>query len=117
MGQGEEDAAVVCAPEHHRDQPAAVQPGDRPGMHHPAVAEHGDPVADPVELVEPMRHVQHGGAGGVLGTMAGVLLLGVIQSLINQVGNLTAAFQQVVSGLFLALVVIAQRQLTKVQRT
>jgi galactofuranose transport system permease protein len=57
-----------------------------------------------------------GGAGGVVGTMAGVLLLGVIQSLINQVGNLTSAFQQVVSGAFLALVVVAQRQLTKVQR-
>ncbi|HEY8457735.1 MAG TPA: ABC transporter permease [Actinopolymorphaceae bacterium] len=57
-----------------------------------------------------------GGAGGILGTMAGVLLLGVIQSLINQVGTLTSAFQQVVSGAFLALVVIAQRQLSKAQR-
>ncbi|NUR89292.1 MAG: ABC transporter permease [Nonomuraea sp.] len=57
-----------------------------------------------------------GGAGGITGTVAGVLLLGVIQSLINQVGTLTAAFQQVVSGLFLALVVIAQRLLSKAQR-
>lgn len=54
-----------------------------------------------------------GGAGGLTGTMAGVLLLGVIQSLINQVGVLTAAFQQVVSGAFLAVVVVAQRVLRK----
>jgi hypothetical protein len=45
-----------------------------------------------------------GGAGGLTGTMAGVLLLGVIQSLINQVGVLTSSYQQVVSGAFLALV-------------
>ncbi|MEV0166060.1 monosaccharide ABC transporter membrane protein (CUT2 family) [Nonomuraea fuscirosea] len=57
-----------------------------------------------------------GGAGGITGSVAGVLLLGVIQSLINQVGNLTSAFQQVVSGLFLALVVVAQRLLSKAQR-
>ncbi|MEO3890997.1 ABC transporter permease [Nonomuraea sp. B5E05] len=57
-----------------------------------------------------------GGAGGITGTVAGVLLLGVIQSLINQVGDLTSAFQQVVSGLFLALVVVAQRLLSKAQR-
>ncbi|MEU6426837.1 ABC transporter permease [Microbispora sp. NPDC046973] len=57
-----------------------------------------------------------GGAGGIAGTIAGVLLLGVIQSLINQVGNLTSAFQQVVSGLFLALVVVAQRLLGRAQR-
>jgi galactofuranose transport system permease protein len=57
-----------------------------------------------------------GGAGGVTGTVAGVLLLGVIQSLINQVGNLTSSFQQVVSGAFLVLVVVAHRLLSKAQR-
>ncbi|MFC5829870.1 ABC transporter permease [Nonomuraea insulae] len=57
-----------------------------------------------------------GGAGGITGSVAGVLLLGVIQSLINQVGSLTSAFQQVVSGVFLALVVVAQRLLSKAQR-
>ncbi|MFF5264947.1 ABC transporter permease [Actinomadura viridis] len=57
-----------------------------------------------------------GGVGGVTGTMAGVLLLGVIQNLINQAGNLTSAFQQVVSGLFLVLVVIAQRVFSKAQQ-
>ncbi|GFJ83065.1 ABC transporter permease [Phytohabitans houttuyneae] len=57
-----------------------------------------------------------GGAGGLTGTMAGVLLLGVIQSLINQVGTLTSSFQQVVSGAFLALVVVVQRVLHRAQR-
>lgn len=57
-----------------------------------------------------------GGAGGLTGSMAGVLLLGVIQSLINQVGGLTASFQQVVSGAFLALVVVVQRVLSRAQR-
>ncbi|GLW66870.1 sugar ABC transporter permease [Actinomadura rubrobrunea] len=57
-----------------------------------------------------------GGVGGVTGTMAGVLLLGVIQNLINQVGNLTSAVQQVVSGAFLVLVVVAQRVLSRTQR-
>lgn len=57
-----------------------------------------------------------GGAGGLTGTMAGVLLLGVIQSLINQVGVLTSSFQQVVSGAFLALVVVVQRLLHRAQR-
>ncbi|MEU5722287.1 ABC transporter permease [Micromonospora sp. NPDC047738] len=57
-----------------------------------------------------------GGAGGLTGTMAGVLLLGVIQSLINQIGVLTSSFQQVVSGAFLALVVVLQRILHRAQR-
>ncbi|MBM0224602.1 MULTISPECIES: ABC transporter permease [Micromonospora] len=57
-----------------------------------------------------------GGSGGLIGTMAGVLLLGVIQSLINQIGVLTSSFQQVVSGAFLALVVVAQRILHRAQR-
>ncbi|MGW7483886.1 hypothetical protein ACWGH8_35535 [Nonomuraea muscovyensis] len=57
-----------------------------------------------------------GGAGGITGTVTGVLLPGVIQSLINQVGNLTPAVQPVVSGAVLALVVVAQRVLGKAQR-
>ena len=49
-----------------------------------------------------------GGAGGLIGTLIGVLLLGVIQNLINQVGTLRSYHQQVVSGLFLIVVVTAQ---------
>jgi ribose/xylose/arabinose/galactoside ABC-type transport system permease subunit len=57
-----------------------------------------------------------GGAGSVSGTVAGVLLLGVIQNLINQIGDLSSSYQQVVSGAFLAVVVIVQTYLSRVQR-
>lgn len=49
-----------------------------------------------------------GGAGFVSGTLAGVLLLKVIQNVINQIGTLDSAYQQVSSGAFLVVVVVAQ---------
>ena len=52
-----------------------------------------------------------GGSGGLTGTVAGVLLLGVIQNLINQVGTLSSYYQQVVSGIFLIIVIAVQRLL------
>ncbi len=57
-----------------------------------------------------------GGAGTITGTIAGVLLLGVIQNLINQVGNVNSNWQQVISGAFLALVVVAQTYLVRLRR-
>lgn len=57
-----------------------------------------------------------GGKGSMLGTLAGVLLLGVIQNLINQVGTLRPEWQLVVSGAFLLIVVVVQTVLTRVQR-
>ncbi|GGK98195.1 ABC transporter permease [Mangrovihabitans endophyticus] len=57
-----------------------------------------------------------GGAGTIAGTIAGVLLLGVIQNMINQVGNLNSSYQQVISGAFLAVVVVAQTYLGKLRR-
>ncbi|MGK5680470.1 ABC transporter permease [Actinoplanes sp. URMC 104] len=57
-----------------------------------------------------------GGAGTIAGTVAGVLLLGVIQNIINQVGNLNSNWQQVISGAFLALVVVAQTYLVRLRR-
>jgi ribose/xylose/arabinose/galactoside ABC-type transport system permease subunit len=57
-----------------------------------------------------------GGRGNLIGTTAGVLLLAVIQNLINQVGSLTSSVQSVVSGVFLAAVVIIQTVLSKTQR-
>jgi ribose transport system permease protein len=57
-----------------------------------------------------------GGAGSLSGTLAGVLLLGVIQNLINQVGDLNSSYQSVVSGAFLAIVVIVQTYLSRKQR-
>jgi ribose transport system permease protein len=57
-----------------------------------------------------------GGKGSMVGTMAGVLLLGVIQNLINQVGTLRPEWQLVVSGTFLLAVVVVQTLLTRAQR-
>jgi len=57
-----------------------------------------------------------GGAGSLSGTLAGVLLLGVIQNLINQVGDLNSSYQAVVSGGFLAVVVVVQTYLSRKQR-
>jgi galactofuranose transport system permease protein len=57
-----------------------------------------------------------GGAGSVAGTAAGVLLLGVIQNLINQVGSLNSSIQAVVSGAFLIVVVVLQTVLSRTRR-
>jgi len=57
-----------------------------------------------------------GGRGNLVGTVAGVLLLSVIQNLINQVGSLSSSVQAVVSGGFLAVVVIIQTVLSRTQR-
>ncbi|TPW72928.1 ABC transporter permease [Schumannella sp. 10F1B-5-1] len=57
-----------------------------------------------------------GGKGSLVGTLAGVLLLGVIQNVINQVGSLTSSVQSIVSGGFLAVVVIIQTVLSRQQR-
>ncbi|MFE2427315.1 ABC transporter permease [Streptomyces sp. NPDC059373] len=58
-----------------------------------------------------------GGAGSVSGTLWGVLLLGVIQNLINQIGSLNSSYQSVVSGGFLVVVVVAQRYLGRARTT
>ena len=57
-----------------------------------------------------------GGRGSLVGTLAGVLLLSVIQNMINQVGSLSSSVQSVVSGVFLAIVVIIQTVLSRTQR-
>jgi ribose/xylose/arabinose/galactoside ABC-type transport system permease subunit len=54
-----------------------------------------------------------GGAGTVGGTLAGVLLLCVIQNVINQIGTLSSHYQSVVSGAFLAIVVVVQTYLSR----
>jgi galactofuranose transport system permease protein len=58
-----------------------------------------------------------GGAGGLTGTLTGVLLLGVIQNLINQVGTLRSFHQHVVSGVFLIVVVTAQTVVGRRERS
>ncbi|MEV7203586.1 ABC transporter permease [Streptomyces griseoluteus] len=57
-----------------------------------------------------------GGLGYVSGSLVGVLLLKVIQNVINQIGSLDSAYQQVVSGTFLVLVVVAQTWLARRRR-
>jgi galactofuranose transport system permease protein len=57
-----------------------------------------------------------GGAGSLGGTLAGALLLKVIQNLINQVGTLSSYVQQVVSGTFLVAVVLVQVYLSRRRR-
>ncbi len=54
-----------------------------------------------------------GGAGSMGGSLAGVLLLGVLQNVINQVGTLGSYTQQLVSGVFLIVVVLIQAYLTR----
>lgn len=58
-----------------------------------------------------------GGVGLMSGSVAGVLLLGTIQNLINQVGTLGSYVQQLVSGLFLIAVVVIQAYLTRKERS
>ena len=57
-----------------------------------------------------------GGAGSLLGTACGFLLLGVIQNCINLVGLLNSSYQSVVSGGFLVAVVTIQAGLARRQR-
>ena len=57
-----------------------------------------------------------GGAGTMLGSLVGVLLFNTIQNVINQIGTLTSYTQQLVTGIFLIVVVAAQTYLTR-QRT
>lgn len=54
-----------------------------------------------------------GGAGTMVGSLVGVLILGVLQNLINQVGTLSSYTQQMASGAFLIVVVTIQIYLTR----
>ncbi len=56
-----------------------------------------------------------GGAGTLVGTAAGVVLLGAINSVINQL-QLENTWQNVVSGAFLIVVVLVQRILTRARQ-
>ncbi|WP_291525633.1 ABC transporter permease [Branchiibius sp. NY16-3462-2] len=54
-----------------------------------------------------------GGAGTLIGTLVGVLLRNVIGNVINQIGGLDSNIQSVISGVFLLVVVVAQRLLAR----
>lgn len=53
-----------------------------------------------------------GGVGTMAGPLAGVILLGVIENIINQIGTLSPYYQNLASGAFLLVAVIAQTVLT-----
>ena len=82
----------------------------------------GQPVAGPGWELDAIASVVvggtllTGGAGSMSGSLIGVLLLGMLRNLINQVGTLSSYWQQVISGLFLLLVVTAQTYLTRERR-
>jgi ribose/xylose/arabinose/galactoside ABC-type transport system permease subunit len=57
-----------------------------------------------------------GGAGSMSGSLVGVLLLYMLRNFINQAGTLSSYWQQVVSGVFLVVVVTAQTYLTRTRR-
>ena len=57
-----------------------------------------------------------GGVGTLLGTLSGVLLLGLIENVINQIGTLNAAWQDFASGLFLLAAVVLQTALGRRRR-
>lgn len=49
-----------------------------------------------------------GGVGTMFGALCGVLLVGTIQNIINQIGTLNAYYQGLMTGLFLVVAVIIQ---------
>jgi len=54
-----------------------------------------------------------GGQGGVISTLVGVMLLGVIFNIFNLEGSISPWWQQVLRGIILLLVVIVQNRLSK----
>jgi len=58
-----------------------------------------------------------GGVGTMAGALSGVLLLGLIQNVINQIGTLSAYYQDLASGVFLLVAVVVQTVLSRGRRT
>ncbi|MDX5929757.1 ABC transporter permease [Acidiphilium acidophilum] len=54
-----------------------------------------------------------GGVGTMAGALSGVLLLGLIENVIDQIGNLSSYYQNLASGIFLLIAVIIQTILTR----
>jgi ribose/xylose/arabinose/galactoside ABC-type transport system permease subunit len=57
-----------------------------------------------------------GGVGTMAGALSGVLLLGLIENVIDQIGNLSAYYQDLASGVFLLIAVLIQTILTRRRR-
>lgn len=54
-----------------------------------------------------------GGVGTMAGALSGVLLLGLIENVIDQIGNLSSYYQNLASGIFLLVAVVLQTMLTR----
>lgn len=54
-----------------------------------------------------------GGVGTMAGALSGVLLLGVIENVIDQIGNLSSYYQNLASGVFLLVAVLIQTTLMR----
>ncbi|SIQ14563.1 monosaccharide ABC transporter membrane protein, CUT2 family [Acidiphilium rubrum] len=57
-----------------------------------------------------------GGVGTMAGALSGVLLLGLIENVIDQIGNLSSYYQNLASGVFLLIAVLIQTVLTRRRR-
>jgi ribose/xylose/arabinose/galactoside ABC-type transport system permease subunit len=57
-----------------------------------------------------------GGVGTMAGALSGVLLLGLIENVINQIGSLSSYYQNLASGVFLLIAVLAQAGLSRRKR-
>jgi ribose/xylose/arabinose/galactoside ABC-type transport system permease subunit len=57
-----------------------------------------------------------GGVGTMAGALSGVLLLGLIENVINQIGSLSSYYQNLASGIFLLIAVLAQTALSRRKR-
>jgi ribose transport system permease protein len=57
-----------------------------------------------------------GGQGGVVSTLVGVMLLGVIFNIFNLEGEISPWWQEVLRGIILLAVVIVQNRLSRAKR-
>ncbi|MHB1305156.1 MAG: ABC transporter permease [Acidiphilium sp.] len=57
-----------------------------------------------------------GGVGTMAGALSGVLLLGLIENVIDQIGNLSSYYQNLASGVFLLIAVLIQTGLVRKRR-
>ena len=126
IGGSEESARLMGLPEDRTKVIAYTTIGALAGLAGALLAARlsaGDPNAglawelDAISAVVVGGTLLTGGAGSISGSLAGVLLLSILQNLINQLGTLGSYAQQLVSGAFLIVVVVAQAYLARKQRT
>lgn len=126
IGGSEESARLMGIPVNRTKVLAYTASGALAGLAGALLAARlgaGQPVAgtgwelDAISAVVVGGTLLTGGAGTLSGSFAGVLLLGILQNLINQLGTLGSYTQQLVSGVFLIIVVLIQAYLTRRRRS